>query len=99
MDSMDLEGRPHKKRRFFAEDSSPVVQSVHRYSLSPVASPEPVNGASSPIRPSTDGQQGAQEVNTDGFDVDLLQSVVGLLSPAVLERIKTRSGNDVQQGQ
>jgi DNA repair protein RAD5 len=97
MEGHDLEERPHKKRRFFAEDSSPVVQSIQHYS--PVATPEPSHGdATSPIDIPSDAEGAQNHATSDGFDVGLLQAVVGELQPDVLQKLKSSSGGDVQRG-
>jgi hypothetical protein len=100
MDSMDLDNnRPHKKRRFFTEDSSPVIQSIQRYTPPPVASPKrPRGDISSPVPIPSDGEEQENGDDYEGFDVGTLQAVVGELSPSVLQKLKTQSDNDVQRG-
>ena len=95
MDSTHAEERPHKKRRFFREDSSPVVESIQRFSPPPpVASEHSRGDATSPIDIPPNGRQAAVQ---DGFDVSLLTAVVGELSSSVIDKLKTQSGNDVQR--
>ncbi|KAF2659723.1 hypothetical protein K491DRAFT_622596 [Lophiostoma macrostomum CBS 122681] len=97
MDSTHIEERPHKKRRFFREDSSPVVQSIQRLSPPP-ASPAPSNGAAtSPIDIPSDGEADKNGASSDGFDVSLLYAVVGELPPSTVQQLKHQSGNDVQR--
>ncbi|KAF2004334.1 hypothetical protein P154DRAFT_427071 [Amniculicola lignicola CBS 123094] len=96
------EERPHKKRRFFAEEPSsppaPVPQIQHPDSPPSFASPEPSHGdASSPITLPMDGQLSQSMAVGDGFDVSLLQAVVGDVPPSVIETLKAQSNNDVQR--
>lgn len=99
MESPHPDERPHKKRRFFTEESSPVVESIQRYSPSPAASPESPHDDAISLDPTPPDGVGAQNGEiSDGFDIGLLQAVVGELSPSVLEGLKRRSDNDVQRG-
>ncbi|KAF2126501.1 hypothetical protein P153DRAFT_399276 [Dothidotthia symphoricarpi CBS 119687] len=94
MEASHPEERPHKKRRFFAEDSSPAqVQPVRHYSPAQSASPEPSSPA--PVREKETDTQDA--VAMEGFDVEMLQAVVGELSLATMQKLKDVSGNNVQQ--
>jgi DNA repair protein RAD5 len=98
MNSTHIEERPHKKRRFFREDSSPVVQSIQKFSPPP-ASPEPSQGAAtSPIEIPSDGEADQNGAIPDGFDVSLLYAVVGELPPSTVQKLKDQSDNDVQRG-
>ena len=98
MDSTHIDERPLKKRRFFREDSSPVVQSIQKFSPPP-ASPEPSNGAAtSPIEIPSDGEADRNGAVSDGFDASLLCAVVGELPPSTVQKLKDQSGDDVQRG-
>jgi DNA repair protein RAD5 len=100
MDAAHIDERPHKKRRFFKEDSSPVVQSIQRFPTPPppTASPEIAhNTPSSPVCVPSDDKEVKNEEKEDGFDVGLLQAVVGELSPSVLQTLKSQSGGHVQR--
>ncbi|KAF2281136.1 uncharacterized protein EI97DRAFT_497805 [Westerdykella ornata] len=97
MDSTHFETRPRKKRRFFAEDSSPVVQSIQRYSSPPAASPQsPPKEVESPVSIPDDGETGQDGDENDEF-AGLLQAVVGRVSREVLDALKLRSGGDAQR--
>jgi hypothetical protein len=109
MDSPHIEERPHKKRRFFAENSSPVHTAPVRHPSPPppVASPDPTpTSIASPIGVQSDnaavqdggGHGGGLEGGLEGFDVGLLQAVVGDLESSVLQKLRHVSGNDVQRG-
>lgn len=84
-----------KKRRFFTEDSLPV-QVRSRQPDSPPRSP-PQDPAATEQRPdeSTSTIGGG---DFGGFDVDMLQAVVGELPSATLVKLKDVSGSDVQRG-
>jgi DNA repair protein RAD5 len=41
---------------------------------------------------------GSDNATTDGFDVGMLQAVVGELSTSTLQRLKDVSGNNVERG-
>ncbi|KAF2106206.1 SNF2 family N-terminal domain-containing protein [Lophiotrema nucula] len=92
MDAPGLGERPHKKRRFFAEDSSPPAVQPVRHETPP-QSPTPAQPSEIP----SDGDQDANGGIQDGFDVGLLQAVIGEVEPSVLWVLKDRSGNDVQR--
>jgi len=100
MDSAHIEERPHKKRRFFAENSSPVRNAPVRHpSAPPVTSPDPTpTSIASPIKVWNDNDEVQDGRSLKGFDVALLQAVVGDLEPAVLQKLRHVSGNDVQRG-
>ncbi|KAF2468800.1 uncharacterized protein BDR25DRAFT_289704 [Lindgomyces ingoldianus] len=104
MDSTDLDERPLKKRRFFAEDSSPIAVRSHHHSSPRARTPEfasplpaPHGDAASLMENTSSGEEGRVGANIDGFDVGLLQAVVGEVPPSVLETLKSMSGNDVQR--
>lgn len=101
MDSAHLDERPHKKRRFFAENSSPIaVTPIRHPSPPPFASPDPTpHGiATSPAPVPDDNKEDHDGASLEGFDIGLLQAVVGELAPSVLQKLKDISGNDVQRG-
>lgn len=100
MDSAHIDERPHKKRRFFAENSSPVHTAPVRHpSPLPVPSPDPTpTDLASPNEAPTEADLGDDGAGLLGFDVGLLQAVVGELEPLVLHKLRDVSGNDVQRG-
>ena len=94
MESPHPDERPAKKRRFFAEDSSPAqVRSKHRSSPSPSPPPAP-----SPVHVKDEQGHGDAAVAFDGFDVGMLQAVVGELPGATLQRLKDVSSSNVERG-
>ena len=107
MDSTELHDRPLKKRRFFAEDSSPVpVRSLPQISTPPpvqpsFASPDlTVDGDDRNIFEfPSDGEVDSNKKDFDGFDYGLLQAVVGEVPPSLLDKLKRLSQNDVQRGE
>ncbi|KAF2188977.1 hypothetical protein K469DRAFT_702667 [Zopfia rhizophila CBS 207.26] len=100
MDGTDIEERPLKKRRFFVEDSSPIA-----HPSSPPESPSPITagrfaspgGATSPIDTPSDGEEQQNQGDMGGFNVGLLEAVIGTVPPSVLQKLKSLSGNDVQR--
>ncbi|KAF1966697.1 hypothetical protein BU23DRAFT_543945 [Bimuria novae-zelandiae CBS 107.79] len=101
MESPHPEERPHKKRRFFQEDSSPLQ-------VSPVRPASPASSIPSPSKASFDSApsqpdktlakvDGENEGDLGGFDADMLQAVVGELSQMTLLKLKNVSGGDVQR--
>ncbi|KAF2688329.1 hypothetical protein K458DRAFT_400539 [Lentithecium fluviatile CBS 122367] len=93
MESPHPEERPLKKRRFFAEDSSPVHVSPIR-----PASPQPsVGSAASPLDIPEDESGVQNQGDLDGFDMDTLQAIVGELPLPTLQKLKAVSGNNVQR--
>ncbi|KAF2744928.1 hypothetical protein M011DRAFT_407468 [Sporormia fimetaria CBS 119925] len=92
MDAADPEARPHKRRRF-VEDSSPVVESIQRHSPPPPTSSLPDPTPPSPCPPTVT----PIDLTSDGFNVSLLQAVVGDLPSSVLHTLESRSGGDVQR--
>ena len=101
MDSTNLDERPHKKRRFFAEDSSPIAAtSVSHPSPPPSVSPNPTppDAIISEIPDQAEEEQVGDGGSENEFDAGLLQAVVGELSPSVLQKLRDVSGNDVQRG-
>ncbi|CAO2655269.1 Nn.00g103330.m01.CDS01 [Neocucurbitaria sp. VM-36] len=96
MDSPHPEERPLKKRRFFAEDSSPAqirAQPPH----SPPHSPPPVAAQALETLDESNGRDNQHGQGVDGFDVGMLQAVVGELSHATLQKLKDVSGGDVER--
>jgi DNA repair protein RAD5 len=94
METPHPDERPPKKRRFFAEDSSPVHVSPIR-----PASPQSSVGSAAGAIQVDEIEGGAQ--NDDrfgGFDIGTLQAIVGELPSATLEKLKAVSGGDVQRG-
>lgn len=101
MESPHPDERPQKKRRFFLEDPSPVR-------LSPVRPASPASSASpSKLQDSFDSAPSLPDIllgsaqngkGLDGFDVAMLQAVVGELPHASLLKLKDASGSDVQRG-
>jgi DNA repair protein RAD5 len=95
MESPHPDERPHKKRRFFAEDSSPVQIRKKQPSPRPQTPPPAVDSNEQP-QSEANGKEGAGD--TDGFDVGMLQAVVGELSAPTLQKLKDVSGNNVERG-
>lgn len=96
MESPHPDERPAKKRRFFTEDSSPVqVRSKQSDNTVPQSPPQ---APSSPTN-SSEGQDGGSDaVGLDGFDVGMLQAVVGELPQSTLETLKDVSSSNVERG-
>ncbi|ORY17166.1 SNF2 family N-terminal domain-domain-containing protein [Clohesyomyces aquaticus] len=105
MDAHELDERPLKKRRFFAEDPSPIAVRPARPISPPSdhapksASPEPTRcgHVGNPMEISAEGEAGYVGSAADGFDFGLLQAVVGELPPSTLDTLKSMSGDDVQR--
>lgn len=93
MESPHPDERPVKKRRFFVQESSPErLRSQHPTSPPPPEPPSPIQVQ--------DGAEGEQDAGgSPGFDLDMLQAVVGELPSDVLAKLKDVSGNDVQRGE
>lgn len=98
MDFAELEQRPAKKRRFFVEDSP-----VHDSTLNPEPSlPGEINAPPESARTDEEQQEQEQEkqLNSDGFDVDILSSFVGEQLPdQTISKLKELSGGDIQRGE
>jgi hypothetical protein len=98
MESPHPEERPAKKRRFFTEDSSPVQFRTKQ-------PPEPAAPPSPPPAADSHGEaQGAEApahspgIDSEGFDVAMLEAVVGNLSISTIKKLKDVSGNNVERG-
>jgi DNA repair protein RAD5 len=93
MESLHPDERPLKKRRFFAQDSSP--EQVRSQQHTPSPPPEPRSSIQA-----QDGAEGGQDASASAdFDLSMLQAVVGELPYSVLAKLKDASGNDVQRGE
>jgi DNA repair protein RAD5 len=95
MESPHPDEPPAKKRRFFAEDSSPAqIRSKHRNSppLSPPHAP------ASPVHVKDEERNSNDAAVLDGFDVGMLQAVVGELPYATLQKLKDVSSSNVERG-
>jgi DNA repair protein RAD5 len=95
MESPHPDERPNKTRRFFDENSSPA-QVRAKAPSSPPPSPPPAVESDVPIQPDAIGTEDAAAL--DGFDVGMLQAVVGELSLLDLRKLKDVSGNNVERG-
>jgi hypothetical protein len=95
MESPHPDERPHKKRRFFTEDSSPIQVRTKQPSPRP-QTPPPAVDSNEQVKAEANGQQDAGDV--DGFDVGMLQAVVGELSMPTIQKLKDVSGNNVERG-
>jgi DNA repair protein RAD5 len=95
MESPHPDERPAKKRRFFTEDSSPA-QVRSKRSTPPPQTPPPV--ADSHVQPQPEEDTPEDTGTVDGFDVGMLQAVVGELSMPILQKLKDVSGNNVERG-
>ncbi|KAJ4334203.1 DNA helicase rad5 [Didymella glomerata] len=94
MESPHPDEPPAKKRRFFAEDSSPAqIRSKHRNSppLSPPHAP------ASPVHVKDEERNSNDAAVLDGFDVGMLQAVVGELPYATLQKLKDVSSSNVER--
>lgn len=100
MESPHPDERPHKKRRFFAEESSPPqVHPIRPASPPSIASPPPaIPDAASPFNLPNEGDRSQDSGDSDSFDTVTLQAIVGELPLATLQKLKAVSGNDVQRG-
>lgn len=95
MESPHPDERPHKKRRFFTEDSSPIQVRTKQPSPRP-PTPPPAPDSNVPPQSGGNGQDDAGDMG--GFDVAMLQAVVGELSMPTLQKLKDVSGNNVERG-
>lgn len=97
MESPHPDERPHKKRRFFTEPE-PVKKRSKAPASRPKTPPPPLPDVESVARPhpESDGTEDAGEL--DGFDVSMLQAVVGELPLPTLQKLKDVSGNNVERG-
>jgi hypothetical protein len=95
MESPHPDERPNKKRRFFDENSSPALVRAKAPS-SPPPSPLLALESDVPAQPDAIGTEDAAAL--DGFDVGMLQAVVGELSLLDLRKLKDVSGNNVERG-
>lgn len=95
MESPHPDERPLKKRRFFSEDSSPAQIRTKR-SVSPAHSPPSVTTSTADIPVGNNGTENGGD--SDAFDVEMLQAVVGELPVDTLHKLKDVSGSDVQRG-
>jgi hypothetical protein len=98
MESPHPEEPPPKKRRFFFARNSPSPPP-------PESSPQPTSRPSTPPPAVEDDSQAPVKTNgvedageLDGFDVGMLQAVVGELSLPTLQKLKDVSGNNVERG-
>ncbi|KAJ4984858.1 DNA repair protein RAD5 [Stagonosporopsis vannaccii] len=94
MESPHPDERPAKKRRFFAEDSSPA-QVRSKQPDRPLQSPPQAPSSPTHIPDETNGTDGAAEF--DGFDVGMLQAVVGELPHTTLQKLKDVSSSNVER--
>lgn len=95
MESPHPDERPHKKRRFFTEDSSPAQVRTKPPSPRP-QTPPPANDSNGQAQ--SEAYESADAGTMDGFDVAMLQAVVGELSQPTLQKLKDVSGNNVERG-
>lgn len=97
MESPHPDERPAKKRRFFAEDSSPT-QTRSTAATPPAQSPP--QAAPGPGRTSADATEERDDdaAALDGFDVGTLQAVVGELPHSTLQKLKDVSSSNVERG-
>ncbi|KAF1847045.1 uncharacterized protein K460DRAFT_413854 [Cucurbitaria berberidis CBS 394.84] len=96
MEMSHPEERPTKKRRFFAEDSSPPQARAEAPNSPPHSTPPDATTAVE-IPDETNSKAKQDGGNWDGFDVGMLQAVVGELSLATLQKLKDVSGSHVQR--
>jgi DNA repair protein RAD5 len=95
MESPHPDERPAKKRRFFTEDSSPAQVRSKQPNPRPQSSPQV---PSSPSHIPDERARGEDAAALDGFDVGMLQAVVGDLSESTLQKLKDVSGSNVERG-
>lgn len=90
---MDIDQRPHKKRRFFADESPVQSSSFSSVNASPDESKAP------PEEPHVaTEQQPVVTIRTNGFDVDTFKAFVGSdVSDSTLEILQQRFGNDIER--
>ena len=91
MESPHPDERPPKKRRFFAEEDSSPVQ----------VRTKPFDQAQAPSSPTIvlDGTSAGDDAGSlDGFDVGMLQAVVGELPSSTLQTLKHVSSSNVERG-
>lgn len=95
MESSHPDERPAKKPRFFADDSSPEQERKKPSGPAPQPSPQsPLNSTN--VHNGKDGVEDA--VALDGFDVGMLQAVVGELPSSTLQKLKDVSSSNVERG-
>lgn len=95
MESPHPDERPAKKRRFFTENSSPAQIRSKHYNPPPQSSPQ---APSSPVHVSDEIKGGDDAAALDGFDVGMLQAVVGELPCSTLQKLKDVSSGNVERG-
>lgn len=92
MESPHPDERPPKKRRFFAEEDSSPVQVRSK------ASDQAPRSPSSPTIVPDGTSAGDDAGSLDGFDVGMLQAVVGELPSSTLQTLKHVSSSNVERG-
>lgn len=99
MEAPHPDERPAKKRRFFTEDSSPVqIRTKQPSEPAPPPSPPPTVGSHEEAQPEAEAPADTPGVDSEGFDVGMLEAVVGDLSIITIKKLKDVSGNNVERG-
>jgi DNA repair protein RAD5 len=99
MEAPHPDERPAKKRRFFTEDSSPVqIRTKQPSEHAPPPSPPPTVGSHEEAQPAAEAPAENPSVDSEGFDVGMLEAVVGELSISTIKQLKDVSGNNVERG-
>ncbi|KAJ4343674.1 DNA helicase rad5 [Ascochyta clinopodiicola] len=97
MESPHPDERPAKKRRFFAQDSSPAQVRSKPSNPLQQSPPSPPHAPSSPTHIPDEREADQITASLDGFDVGMLQAVVGELSSSTLQKLKDVSGSNVER--
>ena len=92
MESPHPDERPPKKRRFFVDDDSSPVQVRSK------PSEQAPQALSSPTIVPDGTSTGDDAGALDGFDVGMLQAVVGELPSPTLQTLKRVSSSNVERG-
>lgn len=92
MESPHPDERPPKKRRFFVDDDSSPVQVRSK------PSEQAPQALSSPTIVPDGTSTGDDAGALDGFDVGMLQAVVGELPSSTLQTLKRVSSSNVERG-
>jgi DNA repair protein RAD5 len=94
MDTPHPDERPLKKRRFFAENSSPA----HVAPVRPASPQSSVRSATRPLEADAVHGRAHNAEGLDDFDVGTLQVIIGEQPASTLQKLKAVSGGDVQRG-
>jgi DNA repair protein RAD5 len=101
VDMADLDSRPAKKRRFFADDFPSAEQSMVSDGQSPTPPAQDTSSEENSPGPIETIPKSTDSGTTDtGFDKSLLEAVVGdSISDSLAARLKQLSNGDIERGE